>query len=125
MEDIAFKFAEIIVDAFKFHPWVAIAGTVAAFVLMAQPLLRALVAWTPNTVDNRILEFVLRVADILTPHAAKRGAKAVKAPDDEIVEKLIEEYKDPADVPAFVLSTLTEAQQSKLADAYAKTATDE
>ena len=124
MEEFAFKLAEMLVDAFRAHPWVAVAATVATFVLMAQPLLQALVEWTPTKVDNKILEVVLRLADLLTPHAKKRGARAVKAADDEIVDKLIEEYDDPAAVPAFVLETLTPAQQELLADAYAKAATE-
>ena len=43
MEEFAFKLAEMLVDAFRAHPWVAVAATVATFVLMAQPLLQALV----------------------------------------------------------------------------------
>ena len=124
MEELAMKLVGILIDAFKTHPAVMVAATVATFLLMAQPLLRALVEWTPNTVDNKILEIVLRLANILTPHAAKRGAKAVKAADDQVVDKLIAEYKDPAAVPAFVLETLTEAQQERLADAYAKAAAE-
>lgn len=124
MEELAIKLVGILIGAFKTHPAVMVAATVATFLLMAQPLLRALVEWTPNSVDNKILEVVLRVANILTPHAAKRGAKVVKAADDQVVDKLLEEYKDPAAVPAFVLDTLTEAQQAQLADAYAKAAAE-
>lgn len=120
MEDLALKMVAFVIEMFKTHPAVMVAATVATFVVLAQPLLRALVEWTPNEVDNKILEIVLKVANLLTPLKTKRGTSAVKAPDDEIIANLLKEYDDPAQVPAFVLGTLTEAQQELLAKKYAE-----
>ena len=120
MEDLALKMLSIVIGMFKAHSAVMVAATVASFLVMARPLLRALVEWTPNKVDNKILEVLLKVANLLTPLKTKRGANVVKAPDDEIIDNLLKEYDDPAQVPAFVLGTLTEAQQELLAKKYAE-----
>jgi len=124
MEDLALKMLEIVIGMFKAHPAMMIAATVATFFVMAQPLLRALVEWTPSSIDNKVLEVLIKVANLLTPFASKRGAKAVRPPDDKIVDSLIEEYDDPAAVPAFMLDALTETQQGLLAKRYVEAATE-
>jgi len=123
MEDAIVKGIELLIAAFAAHPYVAAAATVAGFIVMAQPLLRALVEWTPNTVDNKILEVVLKIANVLTPAKTKRGAKAEAVSDEKIVINIVEEYKDPAAVPAHVLDTMTEAQREILAKKYEEFAT--
>lgn len=69
------------------HPYAATAVSVATVIVMAQPLLRALVEWTPTEVDNKVLELVLKVANLLTPAKSKRGAAAVRA--DAALEALV------------------------------------
>ena len=105
--------------------YLATAGTIAAIILLAQPVLKALVEWTDTDVDNITLRWVLFVADKLTPTKAKRGAKiATKAEADrKVVANIVKEYGGAADVPAVVLETLTESQKNALADAYVAVAT--
>tara|TARA_R100001510_G_scaffold20242_1_gene17658 strand:- start:246 stop:626 length:381 start_codon:yes stop_codon:yes gene_type:complete len=124
MEELALKMVALVIGMFKSNPAVMIAATVASFIMMAQPLLRALVEWTPNKVDNKVLEIVLKIANLLTPFQNKRGTKAVKATDEDIVNNVLKEYVDPADVPSFVLKTLNVNQKQILADKYVKAATD-
>jgi len=105
--------------------YLATAGTIAAIVLLAQPVLKALVEWTDTDVDNIVLKWVLFVADKLTPAKAVRGAKIVtKAEaDKKVVANIVKQYGGAADVPPVILDTLTEAQKNALADAYVKDAT--
>lgn len=105
--------------------YLGIAATVASAVLLAQPLLRALVEWTDTDVDNIALRWLLWLANLLTPAKAKRGAKVLgKAERDKaIVAKVVAEYGGAAQVPAFVLETLTTAQKDELAAAYEREAT--
>ncbi len=122
--DTVFSFFEAVLPSVKAHPYVAVAVTVAGVVVVAQPLLRALVRWTPNEVDDKILEVVLRVADILTPQSTLRGARAVPASDADIVANIAKKYAGAAKVPAYVMATMTEAQRELLADRYAAEATE-
>ena len=124
MEELALKMVAFVIDMFKANPAVMVAATVASFIMMAQPLLRALVEWTPNKVDNKVLEIVLKIANLLTPLQNKRGTKAVKAYDEDIVNNVLKEYVDPASVPSFVLETLNSDQKKILADKYVEVATD-
>jgi len=124
MEELALKMVAFVINMFKSNPAVMIAATVASFIMMAQPLLRALVEWTPNKVDNKVLEIVLKIANLLTPFQSKRGTKAVKASDEDIVNNVLKEYIDPANVPSFVLETLNNDQKKILADKYVEVATD-
>ena len=124
MEDLALKMLSIVIGMFKAHPAVMVAATVASFLVMAQPLLRALVEWTPSKVDNKILEVLLKVANLLTPLKTKRGANVVKASDEDIVNNILKKYVDPASVPSFVLETLNSDQKKILADKYVEVATD-
>lgn len=64
------------------HPYASTVVVAATVVLAAQPLLRALVEWTPNSVDNRVLEWVLKFANLLTPAKSERGAKAISKKGD-------------------------------------------
>ena len=64
----------------KAHPWLATATTVATILVLSQPLLRALVRWTPTNVDDLVLEVLLKVANLLTPAKVKRGEKVESAP---------------------------------------------
>jgi len=65
----------------KAHPWLATATTVATVLVLSQPLLRALVRWTPTNVDDLVLEVLLKVANLLTPNKVKRGEKVEPAPE--------------------------------------------
>ena len=67
----------------KGHPYVAVAVTVAGFIVLAQPLLRAIVKWTPNEVDDKVAEVVFKIANLLTPKKVKRGEKVTTAPAPE------------------------------------------
>ena len=101
--------------------YLATAGTIAAVILLAQPVLKSLVEWT----DNMVLKWVLFVADKLTPSKSVRGAKiATKAEvDRRVVANIVKAHGGAADVPAVVLETLTPAQKNALADAYVEEAT--
>lgn len=105
--------------------YLATAGTIAAVILLAQPVLKALVEWTDTDVDNIALKWVLFVADKLTPSKSVRGAKvATKAEADrKVVANIVKAHGGAADVPVVVLETLTEAQKNALADAYINEAT--
>ena len=101
--------------------YLATAGTIAAVILLAQPVLKSLVEWT----DTMVLKWVLFVADKLTPSKSVRGAKiATKAEvDRRVVANIVKAHGGAADVPAVVLETLTPAQKNALADAYVEEAT--
>lgn len=105
--------------------YLATAGTIAAVILLAQPVLKSLVEWTDTDVDNMVLKWVLFVADKLTPSKSVRGAKiATKAEvDRRVVANIVKAHGGAADVPAVVLETLTPAQKNALADAYVEEAT--
>lgn len=62
----------------KGHPYVAVAVTVAGFIVLAQPVLRAIVKWTPNGVDDKVAEVVFKIANLLTPKKVVRGEKVAK-----------------------------------------------
>ena len=105
--------------------YLGIAATVAGLLLLAQPLLRSLVQWTDNNVDDVALKWVLFVADKLTPTKTVRAAK-VGTKDDvdkKVVDNLVAKYGGAADVPMFVLETMTKAQKDALADRYVDEAT--
>lgn len=125
MIDVATTVATWAIHALSAYPpaatAMAVAGTVAGVVLLAQPLLRALVRWTPNKIDNIALEWLIRLANLLTPRKVQRGESAIANPsasDAKIVANIIAQWGDPANIPAAVLGTLTDEQERLLADAY-------
>lgn len=86
----------------KAHPWVAVATTVAGFIVLAQPVLRAIVRWTPNTVDDKVAEVIFKVANLLTPKKVKRGEKVaapVEPAKPEVSPETHSTDPDPDNVP--------------------------
>ena len=76
MEDALLALGKALLPLVAAHPYMAIAISVAGVLLLLQPLLRALVKYTPTKVDDTALEWLLKLANLLTTKSAKRGAKA-------------------------------------------------
>ena len=78
--DAIFKLLAALLPYAKAHPWIAVATTGAGFIVLAQPVLRAIVRWTPNTVDDKVAEVIFKLANLLTPNKVVRGEKVKPEP---------------------------------------------